>query len=275
MRNISLLVISFTCFLYISNILACTQVTKKIGEGKSLNSISEISNALKEGSSRSYYKYKIENNFFARILKGSQAKHFEQMSDDINRKIVFFMDSSGIQTIINAKNHKEALKIIGYPEDYIRTLIGNGNNFKIIVFKDHKNLFAATWDDIPQFIKNLQETEEYRLAASMVEQQLPNLKKMTFDEIQEMTPFNISEVFKRGRSNPDFMSLERYIQTEGNIWETRAFLFHEGNLNSLFAGNGKTMLEDGSDGINEFIGTNFNINELNSDSFEIIDLLIE
>lgn len=217
---------------------------------------------------------------YGRIVKGTREADFSTLGDP-HRKIIFFMDGTGLQGLLGLSG-RDVLKHIGYPEDDIQQLLNNGTRLKLIVFPANEALRPATW-------KNVFELVRWTYPAAVAQTIEPFLSLLespenTFDAIETGDrpgdplrygpggcPFK--EVDKAGPSHPEYLSVERFLQTKTpTLREIRAFLYYNLRLNELFTGTGYTKTPDGAQGTPEFVGLNRPVCEL--DQPEVIDITL-
>lgn len=199
-----------------------------------------------------------ETRRYGRILRGQTEADFITTSDDPDRKVVMFMDESGLEAL-EGLDGADLLREIGYPEDYIAALIAKGTMFRLVTIEDNGSIIRADWDGVLTMLKRDYPESVWR----KVEANLPKLKAMSFAEIEAASGVKFSELRALGKENPYYMTGERLARTNGSLAEVRAFLFNELNLNELFAGDGFTRLEDGSIGVAEFFDRRRPISEYN------------
>ena len=200
-------------------------------------------------------------NIWGRIIRGKQESDFQSMSSDLQRKLVFYTNPEGVAKISSkASEPKDFLRLSGYPDDYIDHLVSEGHSFKYIFFHS-ENILPATWEGIIQLVK----TYSPEAAAACIHM-LDELKSKSFKEIDNHQPGRMSEIYRNGREDPAFMSFDKFnaLVKTGNYtpYDVRSFLFHEFNLNELFAGDGFTRTPEGDIGIQEFIGINYRMQDL-------------
>jgi len=89
------------------------------------------------------------------------------------------------------------------------------------------------------------------------------LKTLNVKQVQDQFPdFDIQQVQLNGRSDPNFMTIERYLKSRGSLGETRAFLWHTIGLSLLFTGNGYTSDDDNNCGTKEYLTLNQSMKDI-------------
>lgn len=185
--------------------------------------------------------------YYGRILRGKTLSDFETTSDDVDRRIVMFMDEAGLDKLAGLEG-EDLLRAVGYPEETIRELVEKGTTFKLFTFEDNGQMIRADWDGLLAMLKR-----DYPPAVwQKVEAQLPRLKLMSFAEIEASTGANFKGLKALGKTDPRYINADRLAQSDGSLWQVRAFLYNELNLNELFAGDGFTRLPDGTIGVAEY-----------------------
>ncbi|MGZ3842312.1 MAG: hypothetical protein ACXVCA_09510 [Bdellovibrio sp.] len=205
------------------------------------------------------------HGLFGRVLRGRTKNDFDNLSDDPNRKIIFLMDTQGLQSI-RGLSTPEILKQIGYTPEYIQNLVEKHYQFKLVVFKEFPEAMPATWENVLVLINQIYPLE----IGSMIANQLPNLKTINFGEIEAQAPSKFKEIHELGPSNSDYIDDNRLLASKGELWKVRAFLYNQLRLTELFSGNGYTQLSDGTHGAPEFIILNKAVNKL--PDVKVIDL---
>ena len=97
---------------------------------------------------------------WGRILRGSKPEDFTTLSDNLNRKIVFFIPDLELKKLEKASDY-EKLKLIGWTDEEIIRYIAMGKQFKLITF------FANADIGVPATRKNI---------INLVSQVYPNQK---------------------------------------------------------------------------------------------------
>ena len=197
-------------------------------------------------------------NLFARVLRGKTDSDFEGLSDDPQRKIIFLMDSTGLEGLLGKTSTNEILQQIGYTPEYIQTLQQSNTKYKLVVFQHSSKTLLATWENIAALIREAYGNEIGRI----VERQINFLKKKSFKEIESEAPTIFSVVNKRGPSDPEYMTEGRLLASQGELWKVRSFLYHRLRLTELFTGDGSTLQSDGKTGNSEYVILNTKVQNL-------------
>jgi hypothetical protein len=200
-------------------------------------------------------------NLVGRVLRGTKPEDFIDLSPDVNRKLILFMDSNGLQNILG-KSLDEILDIIGYPCHQILKLFREGVKFKLLVATSGDQILNGTWDNLLKLVKSKYSSTRI---PEYLERNLEELKKNSFKDGYE----NIMKL-----KDPSFidkkMSADELNSREGKLWEVRLFLHHVFNLNELYSGNGYTYNEKGEKGLAEYFSINQPISNL--ENVVLIDL---
>lgn len=191
-------------------------------------------------------------NLVGRVLRGTKDADFTYLSPDLNRKLIMFMGSDGLEDLIG-KSLREILITIGYPIEFIDDLLENGTKFKLLVAIKQNQILSGTWDNLLTFVKI-----QYKgtRIPQMLENNLENLKENSFK-----TGFQRIMAMR----DPAFsgkMTAARLESGSGSLWEVRQFLNDVLNLNELYAGDGFTYTIDGKKGVSEYFSLNSSINVL-------------
>jgi len=149
-------------------------------------------------------------NISGRVLRGICEYDFVTLTDNPQRRVVFFLDAIGMSDLVGLDG-KEMLKQIGYDEDLIVGLLAKETKFKLIVLPE-TSVRLATWDN------------------------LLNIVQEAYPEWQDKI-----EIARLVLKNNNY---EQVLSKGGVATEVRAFLENTINVNHLFAGDGYTRRED-------------------------------
>lgn len=202
-----------------------------------------------------------------RIIRGKNLEDFLTLTDDPQRKLVMLMGPDGLEKLLG-KTGYEMLAEIGYESSYIVRKVDEGNQFKLIVFKEGEAARLATWDNTIATVAQV-----YPDVANSLYRNLDILKRTAFDDIEKASGFDWSEVDKAGDIDPRYMTYDRFKQSAGTDIDTRAFLYFTVHLRELFSGDGYTYTNNGTRGLMEYIVANKPITELGENT--IIDIKID
>ena len=197
------------------------------------------------------------DNVCGRILRGVTDNDFETLTDDPeNRRVVFPTDETGLEGLLG-KSGYEMLIAIGYPADYTEQLVKKGKKFKLVVFPAGKDAVPASWMNVIKVVgKAYPEISNRLWAHGQVLQTYGVDNFKAFEKASGMTSVEINEIKSNGRSDPKFMSFDRYKEAANTAVSARLFLYYTVGLNSLFSGDGYTRDKDGNKGIKEYLMCN-------------------
>jgi hypothetical protein len=208
-----------------------------------------------------------------RIIRGETDKDFETLTDDpLNRRVVFPTDESGLETLLG-KTGREMLISIGYPPDYIEQLVSKGKKFKLVVFPAGTDAVTATWMNVIKVVEKAYPDiggRMWRHGNVMMTYGIENFA--AFEKIIGKTSTQLNEIKSRGSSDPEFMTYEKYRDSDNTAENARLFLYYTIGLNNLFAGDGWTRDEKGAKGIKEYLMANKKISEIAG--VEVVDLVV-
>lgn len=89
---------------------------------------------------------------WGRILRGSKPDDFVSLSDNPDRKIVFFIPDSELKKLMRVSDY-EKLKLVGWTDSEIKNYISKGKMFKLIIFPANKDIGKpATWKNLSALI---------------------------------------------------------------------------------------------------------------------------
>lgn len=189
------------------------------------------------------------SELFGRISRGINESEFEYLSDKRDRRVIFFISPKEVDRILSKEDDLGKLRAIGLRDKDIRKYLAQGKTFRMYTIpKDEQIAKLATWDNLLDTVM-----EAYPEIAGRIGSCREGLKNKSFDEIVAEAGYDPSDI---DAGDPRYMSLAAYMESDGSLINTRAFLLHELNVNRTFAGNGFTRPEDGSQGIEEYIGLN-------------------
>ncbi|MDB5036989.1 MAG: hypothetical protein JWQ35_517 [Bacteriovoracaceae bacterium] len=262
--------IQFKIFLAFAGIqLILFSLISSISAGTAIiSSPSEFASAWKERKSESLIEVK---DLFGRVLHGREPKDFLKMTDNADRKIIFYMGSAALQNLMGRSGYQSVIHL-GYTPEYIALLKNQKKYFQLLIFKTNEHLIPATWDNVIHEV-----AKQYPKVASKILAQLPLLKTIPFVQIHKIAvtegspPFSV--INKTGKMHPNYFSEQALEQSLGKLWEVRAFLYFEARLTELFAGDGHTFSHHGERGVPEFVGANMEVASLPEK--EIIPLEID
>lgn len=185
-----------------------------------------------------------------RILRG---RDFTRLTDDPRRRLVFVLGQDGLEALAG-KPTLAMLELIGYTPEYVKRKVGEGSQFKLVVFRQEGRAELATWENAVRLVG-----EAYPQAAGRLCAQLPEL-------LRSSVPSHYAEVDRLGPSEPRFITLQRYLEGPDDAVSARAFLYFTAHLRELFRGNGRT--DPG--GLQEYLMLDRPLSELGD--YELIDL---
>lgn len=199
-----------------------------------------------------------------RIIRGKKSDDFKTLTDDPDRKLVMLMGPDGLEKLLG-KNGHDMLVEIGYEAEYIKHKVKEGNQFKLVVFREGGAAKLATWKNVVEVV-----AEVYPDIAHKLYQNLDDMENTSFAKIERMAGFDFDEIDKKGKSDSRFMTYERFQKCTGTLVEARAFLYFTIHLRELFSGDGYTYTYDGRRGLKEYIVANKPIADLGEN--EVIDI---
>jgi len=191
-----------------------------------------------------------------RIIRGTKPEDFETLTDDPERKLVMLMGPDGLEKLLG-KDSYDMLIEIGYERDYIQRKLDEGNQFKIVVFKEGGEAVLADWFNVLRTV-----SKTYPEISSKIQRHLSPLKNTPFSTIETAAGYDFSEVDKNGKEDPYFMTYEKYKTSPDTLVAARAFLYFTVHLRELFHGDGYTYTADGDKGLMEYIVANKELSEI-------------
>lgn len=188
------------------------------------------------------------SSVYARVLRGKTLEDFTTLTDDVERRVVFFMDQDGLASIAG-KQGDPLLYSLGYTEDYVRSLRSSGTQFKLVIFAKNENVLPATWKNLE---KVAAEAYPRTPVASLFARHRRALESTPFAEIEKQAPLAFAELSALPRTDPRHIRLGK-LTPDSELWEFRAFLYNEFRVTELYSGDSYTVLPDGTRGLAEYI----------------------
>ncbi|MFX1490146.1 MAG: hypothetical protein ACFFBI_13415 [Promethearchaeota archaeon] len=185
-----------------------------------------------------------------KITRGKTPKDFRTLTHESSRKIVMLMGSDGLERILG-KSGLESLVEIGYTQDHIHYLISQGFKFKLIIFNPISSCLLATWDNAAKLA-----SEVYPKVKKKIFNQIEQLKKIPFENIEKESSMIWRDIDKSGPSDLNFMTYKRFKKSKGTLIDVRAFFYFTLHFRELFSGDAFTYNEQGERTLKEFICVN-------------------
>lgn len=160
-----------------------------------------------------------------RVIRGTTPENFETLTDDPKRKIVYMLDSSGLNNLIGL-NGREVLDNIGYSPVDVEKYLAKGTRFKVVFFPE-TSVHLANWNNL----------------LSLTSQAYPEWRNKIIDSYNHLT----------------MLPYDQVINMDGVVGEVRRFLHQNLNVNELYRGDGTTP-----NGIKEYITLNKRIDSFTS-----------
>lgn len=203
-----------------------------------------------------------------RVLRGIAAADFETLTPDPNRRLVFLMGEDGLKTL-GGLDEDGVLNAIGYEASFVASERAKGTRFRLAVFTSGEALKLADWDGALDVI-----AATYPALKDILERQRDALKSTPLAEIVKGAPFDLAEVKNAGTSDPRYTTADRLAESEGTLFDVRAFLWHTCDLRELYAGDGYTRDASGKKGVMEYIAQNIALDQLGPHALVDLDRLV-
>lgn len=190
-----------------------------------------------------------------RLIRGKSAADFESLTNDSTRKLVFLMDSQGLEELEGKSGYQQLIQIGHTPEHILEETQNKGNKYKLVIWPKGVGPDApATWDNVANMMKDV-----YPDIADKVAARLPELKAVDFSHWEDQAGYRFADV-KPG--DPRFIGYEELKNGEGTAHEVRSFLYNVCHLRELYTGDGFTKKADGTRGVPEYISPNLKVADL-------------
>jgi len=195
---------------------------------------------------------------YGKIMRGKTSVDFSRLASEQDRELAMVMGDDGLQKIVGLED-RDLLRAIGYKDIYIDRLIGEGNVFKIATFEVPITASPrfANWPGVAVEVSAV-----YPKTLDAWLRHIETLEKRPFAEWQRTAGYSFATVDKNGRSDPHFMTHDRFLASHQTALDLRAFLYFTVRLTDLFTGNGFTVNEQGERQVAEYIMPNLPLNQL-------------
>lgn len=200
-----------------------------------------------------------------RLIRGKNEGDFESLTNDATRKLVFLMDSQGLEELEGKSGYQQLIQIGHTPEHIMEEVQSKGNRYKLVVWPRGGPDMSATWDNVSNLVGQL-----YPDVAEKVAARISELKAPEFSTWEDKAGYSFADV-KPGDAR--YVGYEELKQREGSALEVREFLYHVCHLRELYTGDGFTKKADGSRGVPEYISPNLKIADM--PGARVIDVKID
>lgn len=201
-----------------------------------------------------------------RLIRGKSAADFESLTNDPTRKLVFLMDSQGLQELEGKSGYQQLIAIGHTPQHILEEVQSKGNRYKLVVWPGGQGPDRpATWDNVAELMKDV-----YPDVAAKVAARLPELKAADFSHWEQQAGYHFADV-KPGDER--YIHYDQLKEREGTALEVRQFLYNACHLRELYTGDGFTKKADGTQGVPEYISPNLRIEDL--PGARVIDVKID
>ncbi len=203
-----------------------------------------------------------------RILRGTTPAAFNTLTDDPDRRVVFLVDSTGLEALCGLSGY-EMLQKVGWDDNYIAAKMAAGNSVKLVVFPE-VSCKLGTWDNVLSCVEAMYPEVWAKIAphratiAAMTPNDLP--------AVESRLGFKFHDAEKGGKSDPRFMTIDRFKACRGTADEARAFLYFVVHLREQFVGSGYTQNTAGQRGVPEYLLPNKPISALGD--HEMLDISV-
>lgn len=192
------------------------------------------------------------SNLVGRVLRGESDSDFETLVPaGSSRRIIMLTEGRGLRELLG-KSLRRILLTIGYTEEEIQRYQDRNTRFKIVVMPVGRDAIPATWENVLTALQSAYPGA----VAQRVQNQLRALR-----EVYQASG-NPEEAYRRIRASApsdsawNSVNLSSFGQSAGSLWEVRAFLQAELNLNPLYTGDGYTRTPTGEIGVPELFMIN-------------------
>jgi hypothetical protein len=216
---------------------------------------------FKEGKKPDYHF----SGICGRVIRGTKPEHFERMSTEDYKRISWLLGPDALYDLIG-QDSIDGMLHIGNDAEWLLYKLNDGNTFKLVVFPQLEDMVLATWENLMQIV-SIQFPE---IKPEILQAQIEELKKLSFDEIHAMAEFDFEEVKRFGRTHPQYFSAEILSASAATVMEVRAFLYHEIGCSRLFTGNGRGKHPAGHETSTEYLAKNRMFKEI--DAVQFVDL---
>lgn len=188
-------------------------------------------------------------NVYGRVLHAKEGR-FEYLHPAKWKRFAFVFGRRALEAFLG-KDAREIAAHLQMPLGSIDNELGRGHAYKLVLFgaSPDKDCVLATWDNLAYMIGKY-----YPEVAEKVCAKLPEIREMTFEEIEAIADYDMREAHatrKFWRRAPE--------QFDGTIVGVRQWLWDQLGLNDDYTGTGYTR---GRNGTREYFAVNSEICEL-------------
>ena len=197
-----------------------------------------------------------------RIIHGNRAADPEfgkLLSSDSWKRLSWVFGPDALHTFLGLTPRGMCLTL-GMPAAWIDAKLALGAEFKLALFPlASVDAAPATWDGVEALLRS-----QYEEVWPKVEAHWPAVRATPLAAIEAAAGYDMGKVNLAGRDavtgqSPDahYVSLRTLMEPgRGSLIDVRQFLWDEIGLARLYAGNGRTVREDGVEGPMEYLARN-------------------
>lgn len=200
-----------------------------------------------------------------RILRGKNEDDFQTLTEDPARKVVFLMGDDGLSSLPGMSGYEMLIQVGHSIPDIYKNLVEKGKSYKLVVFTSEVQPMAADWDGVLSIVQAV-----YPEHFDAVAQHVKALSQISLEEVERIAELKFSDF---SEEHPLFMTSARFSESDKNLWQTRAFLYHSLQMRAQFKGDGFTYRNDGAIGVREYLIPNMPLASM--ENFRLFDLEVE
>lgn len=194
----------------------------------------------------------------------------DALTDDPDRRIVFLVNASTCTDLVGLTGYQVCMTI-GWKPEYAREKVNQKYRFGFIAFPE--NLCRlGTWGNVLDEVIQLYPEIGAKLAKHRVA--LSAMNPGSLKQMEQRLGYRLIDVDKIGKSDPRFMTIDRYRNTTDTADHARAFLYFTVHLKELFYGDGWTRNDQGQRGCEEYIMGARPISDLGEHYLAALDVVI-
>lgn len=174
------------------------------------------------------------------------------LTDDPDRRIVFLVDSNTLNDLVGLSGYQVCMAV-GWDPNYTRGKVNAGYTFALAVFPEI-NCKLGTWANILDAVELMYPEVARKIARhrSALSQMTPATLRQ-IEQAQGYTFLSVEQGKDAKKTDPRYMTIDRYKNAPDTAENARAFLYFTVHLKEQFQGDGYTRSAQGQRGVPEYI----------------------
>jgi len=206
------------------------------------------------------------DGLYGRFLHGPAGADFRRLSGKKDRRFVMVFGPDGLHRLLQDGATQMQL-LLGHEPAYLRRLIDEGQQFRLVVFRPGDPLPQANWDGVERVVRLAYPDMVHRVGFHR-----QTLEETLLAEFERQLGYTFAEVDRAGPEDPRYMTHKRFRRIPDTAANTRAFLYFSMRLLELYQGDGFTRTHTGEQGVREFFFPNMALAKLGE--YAVCDLTV-